>query len=168
MDASVDLLHILENSIGEGLEVVLEEWATQKDEREPFPPGVSMPSVLTQQGDPNLPGGPIDAVFFLDSYHLLFHSETLLAKLYDKLSPTGCIYILDREPRKPSFGSAQDVQPVEPLPRREASHLRMIEPKTVIQEMTEAGLHLWSHNHRPAHLWFLVWLLCHLQLPGTI
>ena len=147
---------ILEYSAGEGLEVVLEEWATQKDEREPFPPGVSMPSVLTQQGDPNLPGGPIDAVFFLDSYHLLFHSETLLAKLYEKLSPTGCIYILDRETRKPSSDFAQDVEPFEPLPRREASHRRMIEPKTVIREMTEAGFYLWSYNHRPAPGRFLL------------
>ena len=147
---------ILKNSTGEGLEVVLEEWATQKNEREPLPPGVSMPSVLTRQGYPNLLGGPIDAVFFLDSYHLLFHSETLLAKLYEKLLPTGCIYILDRQPRKPSIGSAQEVQPVEPLPRREASHRRMIEPKTVIHEMTEAGFHLWSHNHRPAPGRFLL------------
>ena len=73
---------ILEYSAGEGLEIVLEEWATQKDERAPLPPGVSMPSVLTQQGDPNLPDGDIGAVFFLDSYHLLFHGETLLAKLH--------------------------------------------------------------------------------------
>jgi len=142
------MVPILEHSNGEGLDIVLEEWATQKEERPPLPPGVLLPSVLTHNGDPNLPDEPIDAVFFLDSYHLLFHSETLLAKLYEKLSPTGCIYILDREPRNRSFGSAQDVELVEPLPRREASHRRMIEPKTVIQEMTEAGFHLWFHNHR--------------------
>ena len=134
---------ILENSAGEGLEVVLEEWATQKDERQPLPPGVSMPSVLTQQGDPNLPDGPIDAVFFLDSYHLLFHGDTLLAKLHEKLTPTGCIYILDRRAK-------------EPLSRRQASHRRMIEPKTVIQEMTKAGFHLWSRNPRPSPNRFLL------------
>ena len=38
---------ILENSAGQGLEIVLEEWATRKDERQPLPPGISMPSVLT-------------------------------------------------------------------------------------------------------------------------
>jgi len=137
---------ILENSTGEGLEIVLEEWATQKDEREPLPPGVFMPSVLTQQGDPNLPDELIDAVFFLDSYHLLFHGRTLLAKLHEKLSPIGCIFILDRKARKPSFDRSQDGESVEPLSRREASHRRMIEPKTVIQEMTEAGFHLWSYD----------------------
>ena len=128
---------ILEHSTGQGLEIVLEEWATQKDEREPLPPGVSMPFVLTQQGDPNLTDGPIDAVFFLDSYHLLFHGKTLLAKLHEKLSPTGCVTILDRRAQ-------------EPLSRREASHRRMIEPQTVVQEMTEAGFHLWSDHSRPA------------------
>jgi len=134
---------ILEYSSGEGLEIVLEEWATQKDERAPLPPGVSMPSVLTQQGDPNLPDEPIGAVFFLDSYHLLFHGETLLAKLYEKLPPDGCVTILDRRAK-------------EPLSRRDASHRRMIEPKTVIQEMTEAGFHLWSDHPHPAPDRFLL------------
>ena len=134
---------ILRHSTGQALEIVLEEWATQKDEREPLPPGVSMPSVLTQQGDPNLPDASIDAVFFLDSYHLLFHGQTLLAKLREKLSPTGCIYILDRRATKP-------------LSRREASHRRMIEPKTIIQEMTEAGFHLWSDNSHPVPGRFLL------------
>jgi predicted methyltransferase len=134
---------ILEHSTGRGLEIVLEEWATQKDERQPLPPGVSIPSVLTQQGNPNLPDGPIDAVFFLDSYHLLFHGDTLLTKLHEKLTPTGCIYILDRRAKKP-------------LSRRQASHRRMIEPKTVIREMTKAGFHLWSRNPRPSPNRFLL------------
>jgi predicted methyltransferase len=134
---------ILRHSTGQALEIVLEEWATQKDEREPLLPGVSMPSVLTQQGDPNLPDAPIDAVLFLDSYHLLFHGPTLLAKLREKLSPTGCIYILDRRATKP-------------LSRREASHRRMVEPKTVIQEMTEGGFYLLSENARPAPDRFLL------------
>jgi predicted methyltransferase len=134
---------ILENSAGQGLEIVPEEWATQKDERQPLPPGIFMPSVLTQQGDPNLPNEPIDAVFFLDTYHLLFHGETLLAKLHEKLSSTGCIYILDRKAK-------------ESLSRREASHRRMIEPKTVIKEMTDAGFYLWSENPHPAPDRFLL------------
>ena len=134
---------ILEYSTGEGLEIVLEEWATQKDERQPLPPGISMPSVLTQQGDPNLPNGLIDVVFFLDSYHLLFHSETLLAKLHEKLSPTGCITILDRRAN-------------EPLSRRQASHRRMIDPKMVVKEMAQAGFHLQSDHPRPAPDRFLL------------
>ena len=134
---------ILENSDSQGLEIVLEEWATQKDERQPLPPGVSMPSVLTQRGDPNLPDGLIDAVFFLDSYHLLFHGQTLLAKLHEKLASTVCIYIMDRMAK-------------EPLSRRLASHRKMIEPKTVVQEMTEAGFHLLSEKARPAPDRFLL------------
>jgi hypothetical protein len=76
-----------------------------------------------------LPDEPIDAVFFLDSYDLLFHGRTLLAKLHEKLSPTGCIYVLDRKAR-------------EPLSRWEASHRRRIQPKSVGREMAEAGFFL--------------------------
>ncbi len=121
---------ILQGSSGQGLEIVLEEWATQKNERPPLPAKVSLPSVLTDRGDPRLGPEAIDAVFFLDSYHLLFHGGTLLTKIRDKLSPNGCIYVLDREPKKP-------------LTRREASHRRRIAAETVTQEMTKAGFSLW-------------------------
>ena len=137
------MVPILENSSGEGLEIVLEEWATQKEERPPLPSDVSLPSVLTENGDPNLLTESIDAVFFLDSYHLLFHGKTLLAKIYEKLSPTGCVYVLDRKAQKP-------------LSRREASHHRKIQPKTVKQEMAEAGFFLWFRGPRPARDRFLL------------
>ncbi|HUU17801.1 MAG TPA: metal ABC transporter permease [Sedimentisphaerales bacterium] len=136
------MIPILKNSSGEGLDIVLEEWATQKEERPPLPFGVSLPSVLTKNGDPNLTTESIDAVFFLDSYHLLFHGKTLLAKIYEKLSPTGCIYVLDRKARKP-------------LSRREASHHGKIQPKTVKQEMDEAGFFLWFRGPPPARDRFL-------------
>jgi len=137
------MIPILENSSGEGLEIVLEEWATQKEERPPLPSGVSFPSVLTENGDPSLLTESIDAVFFLDSYHLLFHGKTLLAKIYEKLSPTGCIYVLDRKAQKP-------------LSRREASHRRKIQPKTVKQEMAKAGFFLWFLGPQPARDHFLL------------
>ncbi len=137
------MVPILENSSVEGLEIVLEEWATQKEERPPLPSGVSLPSVLTENGDPNLLTESVDAVFFLDSYHLLFHGKTLLTKIYEKLSPTGCVYVLDRKAQKP-------------LSRREASHHRKIQPKTVKQEMTEAGFFLWFRGPRPARDRFLL------------
>jgi len=61
------MVPILENSSAERLEIVLEEWATQKEERPPLPSGVSLPSVLTENGVPNLLTESIDAVFFLDT-----------------------------------------------------------------------------------------------------
>jgi len=134
---------ILRNASGRGLEIVLEEWATQKDERPPLPPNVSLPSVLTHKGDPRLGHDPIDVVFFLDSYHLLFHGKTLLAKLHEGLAPTGCVYVLDRKAGKP-------------LSRREASHRRMIRPETVRQEMAEAGFSLWGEGPPPARDRFLL------------
>jgi len=126
---------ILENCSGEGLEIVLEEWATQKEERPPLPSDVSLPSVLTENGNPNLGAKQIDVVFFLDSYHLLFHGKTLLARIREKLMPAGCVYILDRRAEKP-------------LSRREASHHRMIRSETVKKEMAEAGFHLWFSGPR--------------------
>jgi len=121
---------ILEHSSGGGLEIVLEEWATQKQERQPLPPGVSLPSTLTDKGDPRLEADSIDVVFFLDSYHLLFHGKVLLEKIRQRLAPHGCIYVLDRRADRP-------------LSRREASHRRMIQVETVEREMAEAGLFLW-------------------------
>jgi len=134
---------VLKRSAGKGLEIVLEEWATQKTERPPLPPGVSLPSVLTDQGDPRLGSEPTSVVFFLDTYHLLFHQKTLLAKLRERLAPNGCVYVMDREAK-------------EPLPRREASHRRRIQPQTVKEEMAAAGFVLWFEGPRPAADRFLL------------
>lgn len=134
---------ILGRSAGDALDIVLEEWATQKDERPFLAPNISLPSVLTRNGDPGLGPELIDAVFFLDSYHLLFHAETLLAKIGEKLSPTGAVYLLDREAE-------------EAISRREASHRRKIRPETVIQEMKEAGFFMWFRGPRPAKDRFLM------------
>jgi predicted methyltransferase len=137
------MVPILEHSNGKGLDIVLEEWATQKDERPPLPPGVLLPSVLTNNGDPNLPDEPIDVVFFLDSYHLLFHSKNLLDKIHQNLAPNGRVYVLDRKANMP-------------LSRREASHRRKIPPTMVEQEMTEAGFSLWFRGPRLARDRFLL------------
>jgi predicted methyltransferase len=134
---------ILRHSSGKGLEIVLEEWATQKDERPPLAAGLTLPSVLTDNGVPELGPEPVDVVFFLDSYHLLFHGRTLLAKIHESLMPTGCVYILDRQADRP-------------LSRRQASHFRMIEPQTVEREMSEAGFHLWFRGPRAASDRFLL------------
>ncbi len=134
---------ILDRSSGGGLEIVLEEWATQKEERPPLPAGVTLPARLTDQGDPHLGPEPIDAVFFLDTYHLLFHGPTLLAKLHERLVPDGRVYVLDRT------ATAE-------LSRRYASHRRQIDPHVVIQEMTDAGFILVSEQPRPAPDRFLL------------
>jgi hypothetical protein len=133
----------LKDSPCKAVDIVLEEWATQKDERPPLPENVTMPSVLTEKGDPGLGPEPLDAVFFLDTYHLLFHGSTLLAKLRERLTDSGVVYILDR--RAP-----------ETIPHREASHRRMIAPQTVKQEMTQAGFCLLRTGALPAKDRFLL------------
>jgi predicted methyltransferase len=137
------IVPILEHSKGEGLDIVLEEWATQKEERPPLPPGVLLPSTLTKNGDPNLNDEPIDVVFFLDSYHLLFHSKNLLARINQKLTPTGRIYVLDRR--------SSDT-----ISRRQASHHKKIQPEMVEQEMREAGFTLWFRGPKLARDRFLM------------
>jgi predicted methyltransferase len=134
---------ILRSSGGQGLDVVLEEWATYKEERPPLPPGVALPASLTKSGNPRLEGPPIDVVFFLDTYHLLFHGKTLLAQLHERLVPAGCVYVLDR------VASA-------PLGRCEASHHRRIDPETVKQDLTAAGFHFWAAGPPPAADRFLL------------
>ncbi len=111
------------------VDIVLEEWATQKDERPAGPAGVDLPSVLTKQGDPGLGPEPLDAVFFLDTYHLLFHGPALLAHLRDRLANGGRVFILDRASQRE-------------LSHREASHRRMVSTALVEREMRKAGFTL--------------------------
>ena len=134
---------ILETTSSAGVDIVLEEWATQKDERPPLPGNGTVPSVLTESGDPHLSPEPIDAVYFLDSYHLLFHGPALLAQLRPRLTPSGCVYVLDRQ------------APAE-IPHREASHRRMIAPETVKKEMAQAAFTLLREEPRPTDDRFLL------------
>jgi len=127
----------------DAVDIILEEWATQKDERPPSPEGMTLPSFLTEKGDPKLGEDPLDAVYFLDTYHLLFHGPELLAKLRERLTPSGYLYVLDRRASKP-------------IPHREASHRRMIAPETVKEEMSQAGFKLLRELPRPADDRFLL------------
>ena len=134
---------ILEASPCDAVDIVLEEWATQKDERPPLPENVTMPSVLTEKGNPGLGPEPLDAVFFLDSYHLLFHGPTLLAKLQERLTGSGVVYVVDRQAPKA-------------ISHREASHRRTIAAETVKQEMLQAGFILLRVGPQPAKDRFLL------------
>ncbi|RMF93085.1 MAG: methyltransferase domain-containing protein [Planctomycetota bacterium] len=107
------------------IDIVLEEWATRKDERPPVPPGVEVQSVMTENGRVELAPHSIDGVFFLDTYSLLFHQNTLLECLKTALRPGGRIYVLDRR------GEFTD--------HRLASHHRAVSPELVRQEMNAAG-----------------------------
>ena len=134
---------LLEAMPCDAIDIVLEEWATQKEERPPLPAGVTLPSLLTEEGDPKLDNRSLDAVYFLDTYHLLFHGPTLLSQLHSRLTESGRVYVLDRQ--------APTV-----ISHREASHRRMIAPDTVRQEMTEAGFTLVEERPKPTPDRFLL------------
>jgi predicted methyltransferase len=133
---------IMKYSSGTGVDIVLEEWATSKDERPEQPAGVSLVSVMTDQGKVDLGAEPIDAVFFLDTYHLLFHHKTLLEELYQALTPGSFVCILDRQADRE-------------LSHREASHRRKISPGLVQREMEAAGFQFESTETAPAKDRFL-------------
>jgi predicted methyltransferase len=120
---------ILKTASCGGVDIVLEEWATAKDERPKPVVDVSLPSLLTEEGVPQLGPEPLAAVYFLDSYHLLFHGPALLAELRERLASDGRLYILDR--------NAPHI-----TPHRQASHRRMIALETVKRELADAGFRL--------------------------
>jgi predicted methyltransferase len=128
---------IVQHASGAGVDVILEEWATQKDERPELPAGVSLPSVMTDRGAVLLDNEMIDAVFFLDTYHRLFHHEKTLEALREKLAPNSRLYVLDR------IAESE-------LSRRESSHQRRISVELVIREMKAAGFRLQSQEPAPA------------------
>lgn len=134
---------ILEATSCTAVDIVLEEWATQKDERPSLPKGIKLPSTFTEQGDPQLSSKSIDAVYFLDTYHLLFHGPTLLKHLRARLTEDGRVYVLDRAAR-------------EQMSHRESSHRRMIHPDLVKQEMSEAGFTLCRDPAHPTPNRFLM------------
>ena len=124
---------ILKSAASSGVDIVLDEWATTKQERPMVPDGVAMTALMTNQGDLNLEAEQLAAVYFLDSYHLLFHGPKLLAELKQRLQPAGRVYILDR--RAPQV-----------IPHRLASHRRMIAVETVKREMDQAGFQFRSEG----------------------
>lgn len=128
---------ILQHASGTGVDVILEEWATQKDERPELPSGVSLPSVMTEKGVVPLGDEMVDAVFFLDTYHRLFHHEKTLETLGEKLAPKSRLYVLDR------IAESE-------LSRRESSHQRRISVDLVKLEMEAAGFRLLSQKPAPA------------------
>jgi ubiquinone/menaquinone biosynthesis C-methylase UbiE len=125
------------------IDIVLEEWATQKEERPSLPAGVTLPSLLTENGDPKLDDRPLDAIYFLDTYHLLFHGHALLSQFHARLTSSGRVYVLDRQAPKP-------------IPHREASHRRMIASETVQREMINAGFTLVEERPKPTSDRFLL------------
>ena len=127
----------------EAVDIILEEWATQKEERPSLPTGVTLPSFLTEKGDPKLDERPLDAVYFLDTYHLLFHGPALLSQLHWRLTSSGRVYVMDRQTPKV-------------IPHREASHRRMIALETVRQEMANAGFTLVEEKPKPTPDRFLL------------
>jgi len=128
---------ILQHASGTGVDVILEEWATHKDERPDLPAGVSLPSVMTDKGVVLLGDEMVDAVFFLDTYHRLFHHEKTLETLREKLAPKSRLYVFDR------IAESE-------LSRRESSHQRRISVELVKQEMKAAGFRLLSQEPAPA------------------
>jgi len=92
---------------------------------------------MTDKGVVLLGDEMVDAVFFLDTYHRLFHHEKTLETLREKLAPKSRLYVFDR------IAESE-------LSRRESSHQRRISVELVKQEMKAAGFRLLSQEPAPA------------------
>jgi ubiquinone/menaquinone biosynthesis C-methylase UbiE len=84
--------------------------------------------VLGTSLDPKLPGGTLDAVLIVDTYHEMEQPVTLLRNLAKALKPAGLIGIVDF--KKDGFGPGPDTME------------ERIDPERVIHDAQAAGLHL--------------------------
>ncbi len=58
--------------------------------------------VLSDARDPHLPGGPIDAILIVNTFHELSNRPTLLRQLSQPLKPGGRLVVADRGPHRAS------------------------------------------------------------------
>ncbi len=118
LDRGRDVLPALTASLGPRsrvFDVVLEEWATSRDEVPPVPPGARVEVLRAEEGALAVPAGVrFDAVLFMDGYHRLWDPAPLIIRLTKSLSPRGFLAVVDRK------GPAEE-------PRRLAGHRRRID-----------------------------------------
>jgi len=120
------------------LDVVLEEWATSKDEAPPAPAGLKVEVLRTEGGRPALPeGASIDLAVFADTYGRLWDPAPLLKGIRGRLAPGARVVVVDRKGP-------------EGEPRRLSGHRRRISPQLVREEMGKLGFELLREVPPPA------------------
>jgi SAM-dependent methyltransferase len=125
-------------------DIVLEEWATSKDELPEVLPAEGVEVSRTDKGDLRLPdGASLGLVVFADSYHRIWEPTRILGALRDRMGPGARLVVLDR--RGPDGE-----------PRRLAGHRRRISPSLVREELAVAGFEFAGEAPSPSPDRFLL------------
>ena|SRR5581483_982078 len=98
--------------------------------------------------DPGLPGGVLDAVLVLDTYHHFDYPESMLKGIRDSLMSDGRLYLVDYYKRENAMGPGSGDRAIQ--------HIRLDEDD-VIKEVQEHGFHLISkREHIPGSQYITV------------
>lgn len=102
--------------------------------------------LLGSDHDPNLPGGILDAVLVLDTYHHFDYPEQMLKIIRESLISDGKLYIVDYYKRPNAMGQGD----------RALQHIRL-DQDDVIKEVEDHGFKLVSkHDHVPGSQYMAV------------
>jgi len=97
--------------------------------------------VLGTERDSNLPGGVLDAVLVLDTYHHFDYPEAMLHGIRDSLVSDGKLYIVEFYRRENAMGPGTG--------DRALTHIRL-DRDELIAEVEDNGFHLlWKRDHIP-------------------
>jgi len=91
--------------------------------------------ILGTELDPKLPGGNLDAVLVLDTYHHFNYPGAMLRNIHDSLVSDGRLFIIDYYRRPNAMGPGTGDRALE--------HIRL-DLDDVIKEVEESGFHLIS------------------------
>jgi ubiquinone/menaquinone biosynthesis C-methylase UbiE len=104
--------------------------------------------ILGTDRDPKLPGGVLDAVLVLDTYHHFDYPEAMLRDIRESLVSDGKVYIVDYYKRPNAMGPGSGDRAVQ--------HIRL-DLDDMIKEVEENGFHLVSkREHIPGSQYIAV------------
>lgn len=104
--------------------------------------------ILGTDRDPKLPGGVLDAVLVLDTYHHFDYPEAMLRDIRESLVSDGKVYIVDYYKRPNAMGPGSG--------DRALQHIRL-DLDDLIKEVEENGFHLVSkREHIPGSQYIAV------------
>ena len=139
------MLPYLSHAVGPTGQVVAEDIAPDFLERAKLRARTSgltnIKFVLGTERDSNLPGGVLDAVLVLDTYHHFDYPEAMLHGIRDSLLSDGKLYIVEFYRRENAMGPGTG--------DRALTHIRL-DRDELIAEVEDNGFHLlWKHDHIP-------------------
>ncbi len=139
------MLPYLSHAVGPRGDVVAEDIAPDFLERAKLRArSIGLTNITFIQGterDSRLPGGVLDAVLVLDTYHHFDYPEAMLHTIRDSLVSDGKMYIVEFYKRENAMGPGTG--------DRALTHIRL-DQADLIKEVEDNGFHLlWKRDHIP-------------------